>query len=153
MKTKDRSHFRVLMFKRCGIPFGVDVVHVREIRKFESLRPLALAIHPMIGLVTLGDRIIPVFDPHAFGSAVRQPAGRTLTTIICGEEGAEVALVADEVQNQTEVRAEQLIPHNGANSGWLQGEVAIAPGRRMLLLAVNQLTRLAAVTESELQPA
>lgn len=153
MKTKDRTHFRVLMFKRCGIPFGVDVLHVREIRKFEYLRPLALAIHPMIGLVTLGDRIIPVFDPHAFGSAIRQPAERMLTTIICGEAGAEIALVADEVQNQTEVRAEQLTPHNGANSGWLQGEVALASGRPLLLLAVNQLTRLAAVTGSELQPA
>lgn len=153
MKTKDRTHFRVLMFKRCGIPFGADVVHVREIRKFEYLRPLALAIHPMIGLVALDDRIIPVFDPHAFGSAIRQPAERMLTTIICGEAGAEVALVADEVQNQTEVRAEQLMPHSGANSGWLRGEVALAPGRQLLLLAANQLTRLAMVNEPELQPA
>ena len=155
MKTQPVKTFRALTFKRCGVPFGVDVRHVREIRKFENLRPLALAIHPMIGLVSLGERIIPVFDPHAFGSPTRRPWEGTLTTIICEADGTEIALLADEVQNQTEVRAEQLIRGAGANAAWLQGEVTLAPGRQMLLLAVPQLARLAtaAVNEPELEAA
>ena len=139
MKPQPTKNFRALTFKRCGIPFGVAVSSVQEIRKFESYRPLALGVHPLVGLVSFGERIIPVFDPHAFGSATRQPVGQNLTTIICNTDGAEVALLCDEVLNQSEFRPENVQRRAGAASAWLHGEVELAPGRKMLLLDVDSL--------------
>lgn len=144
--------FRALTFRRGGVPFGVNVENVREIRKFDELRPLALAIHPMVGLVALGDRIIPVFDPHAFGSAKRQPVGTPVTTILCDYDGLEVALVCDDVASQVEVRPNELTRRTGTEADWLQGEVKTAAGRKFLLLAVSRIALLltaAAVAEPE----
>lgn len=158
MKQKLSQHRRVLSFKRAGVPFGVDVEHVREIRKFDTLRPLALAIRPMVGFVSLGQQIIPVFDPHAFGSTTRRASTLPITTIICQtEDSAPFALLADEVHNQTEVREDQFVSCASAGVGWLEGEIELAPGKKLILLAGDAIGSAVvhsnAAPKSELQHA
>ena len=140
MKNSSRAQkIRALTFQRCGIPFGVDVAQVREIRIFEDLRPLALAIHPLIGLVLYGDQILPVLDPHAFGSAQRRPVGRPLTTIVCEQGDVGFALVADAIADQVDVGATQIQRRANTDAVWLHGEVEAADKRKFLLLAANEI--------------
>lgn len=148
MKTTiaNNQTVRALTFYRCGIPFGVSVENVSEIRKFDELRPLALAIHPLVGVVTLGDRIIPVFDPHAFGSTQSQPVKPPVTTILCDHGGLEVALLCDDVANQVEMRMEELSRRTGSQADWLHGQVKTATGRKFLLLAVSRMAQLLTAT-------
>jgi chemotaxis signal transduction protein len=152
MTMKNHTHqksINILTFRRCGVPFAVEVDDVREIRKFDHLRPLALAIQPLVGVVSQGARIIPVFDPHAFGATARRGSPGALTTIVCSRSGTELALLADEVQNQAVASGDQFRRRTGDGAEWLQGEIQVSPGHKLLLLALDHLARLAAVGENE----
>jgi chemotaxis signal transduction protein len=141
--THNRS-IRALTFRRCGLPFGIDVANVREIRGFDYFRPLALGIHPLVGLVSLDERILPVFDPHAFGSGRRLPVRHPLITVICVHRDFEFGIVADEIVDQIELGSNITIRRPSGSASWLHGEVQNGAGRKLLLLAATQIARLSA---------
>ncbi|CAM3951535.1 chemotaxis protein CheW [Roseateles saccharophilus] len=122
-----------------GQEYGIDILAVQEIRRYEAPTRIANAASHLLGIVNLRGVIVPIVDLRR---SMGLPAehGASTVTVIVNVGARTVGLVVDEVSDVVTLDPEQIQPRpslgNGASADFIVGfaTVAGAEGPRMLLL-------------------
>ncbi|MCA9726379.1 MAG: chemotaxis protein CheW [Candidatus Eisenbacteria bacterium] len=84
-------------FKLDGHLFGVEVLHVQEVIRFQEMTRVPLAPGAVNGLINLRGQIVTAIDLRArFGMASRRPNQLPMNVIIRTDDGA-VSFLVDEI--------------------------------------------------------
>lgn len=90
-----------------GIHFGLDVLEVQEVLRYQSMTPVPLAPDVVQGLINLRGQIVTAFDLRTrLDMAERAPDQRPMNVVIRSDDGA-VSLLVDEIGDVLETKEEQ----------------------------------------------
>jgi purine-binding chemotaxis protein CheW len=131
--------------------FAVDIVAVREIRRWSETTPLPHVPDFVRGVINLRGVIVPIYDLHArFGRGPTSPT-RTHVIIIVAVAGRLVGLLVDAVLDILSVPAEQLLPvpeiEHTPETVFLRGVITIEE-RMTAVLSLESLFDYEAIAES-----
>jgi purine-binding chemotaxis protein CheW len=94
---------QVCTFMVDGLLFGVDVVRVQEVLRYQEMTPVPLAPPVVCGLINLRGQIVTALDMRQrLGMAPRAP-GLLPTNLILREQQRAVSLLVDEIGDVVEV--------------------------------------------------
>ena len=89
-----------------GLLFGVDVVRVQEVIRYQTMTPVPLAPAVVHGLINLRGQIVTALDLRArLELAPRNDGARPMNVVVRTDEGA-VALLVDEIGDVVTVDTE-----------------------------------------------
>ena len=114
----DESHMRYLTFLMDNQLFGLPIAEVVQITQMQEIIPLPEQSHYVKGIVNLRGQIVPVIDMRLrLGKQEADFAERTCI-IITHVRGNDFGLIVDEVDEVTDIQAEQISapPKIGADS-------------------------------------
>ena len=129
----------VLTCQLGGEEYGMDILAVQEIRRFEQATRIANAAAHLLGVTNLRGVIVPIVDLRHL---LRMPAvvGPETVVVIVNVAGRTVGLVVDSVSDVVALRREQVQTQLGLGAQ-LEADYVIglatletAESRRMLLL-------------------
>ncbi len=149
-----QANAQFLVFQLEADAFGIDILKVREIRRWEGVRTIPDAPGAVRGVLDLRGTMVPVLDLRVRLGAQAPGYGPTTVVIIVSLEGTAgqqlVGLVVDAVSDVLDSKASEIkAPPNaalGVASGILAGMVSIEGGM-LLVLDVERLLEDAAVQE------
>jgi purine-binding chemotaxis protein CheW len=123
-----------------GLFFGVEVLQVQEVLRYQEMTPVPLAPEVIEGLINLRGQIVTAVDMRRRLKLKPRPEGQTpMNTVVRTAEGA-VSLLVDEIGDVLEVEAEtfEATPDN------------VDPAARELLRGVYKLKdRLLLILDTE----
>jgi purine-binding chemotaxis protein CheW len=137
------SHpIEVLCFKVGQEQYGVDILQVQEIRRFEAPTRLHGTPDGVLGVLDLRGEIVPLIDARTYLGTPAHFDDSTLTVVFhFGDR--QLGLVVDAVADVVEVQARNLgaAPWLGgyAKNGGLSGLTTLADGSLMILLDAKTL--------------
>ena len=114
----DESHMRYLTFLTDHQLFGLPITEVVQITQMQEIIPLPEQSHYVKGIINLRGQIVPVIDVRLrFGKEAAAPTERTCI-IIAHVQESDFGLIVDEVDEVTDIQAEQISapPKIGADS-------------------------------------
>jgi purine-binding chemotaxis protein CheW len=131
--------------------FAVDIVAVREIRRWSDTTPLPHVPEFVRGVINLRGVIVPIYDLKArFGRGQTEPT-RTHVVIIVAVAGRMVGLLVDAVLDILSIQPEQLLAvpeiENTPETVFLRGIVTVED-RMIAVLGLDLLFDYDAVMES-----
>ncbi len=86
-----------LWFQRGNHRFAVSMDHLQEVLPVETLRPLPAAEPALVGLFTLREWVVPVFDPLSLAGQPAEPLPKPIVVVV-GIQGRPVfGLLAESV--------------------------------------------------------
>jgi purine-binding chemotaxis protein CheW len=89
-----------------GLFFGVEVLQVQEVLRYQEMTPVPLAPEVIEGLINLRGQIVTAVDIRRRLKLQPRPDGQTpMNTVVRTAEGA-VSLLVDEIGDVVEVEAE-----------------------------------------------
>jgi purine-binding chemotaxis protein CheW len=93
-----------------GIHFGIEVLEVQEVLRFQSMTPVPLAPDVVRGLINLRGQIVTAFDLRTrLDMPDRSPGQNPMNVVIRSDDGA-VSLLVDEIGDVLETREDQFEP-------------------------------------------
>jgi len=124
-----------------GLFFGIDVLQVQEVLRYQEMTQVPLAPAVIEGLINLRGQIVTALDMRGRLKLHARADGQTpMNTVVRTKEGAAVSLLVDEIGDVVEVDAEAFepVPDN------------VEPAARDLLQGVYKLKdRLLLVLDTE----
>lgn len=150
-----QANAQFLVFQLGVDAFGIDILKVREIRRWEGVRTIPDAPGAVKGVLDLRGTMVPVLDLRVRLGAQASGYGPTTVVIIVSLEGAAgqqqlVGLVVDAVSDVLDSRASEIKASPsaalGIGNGILTGMVSIEGGM-LLVLDVERILEDAAVQE------
>jgi purine-binding chemotaxis protein CheW len=119
--------------------YGIQLTEVIQIQHMLMLTELPGMTSDMLGLMTLGDMVVPVIDLRIrFG--VAQPEYKLNTPIITVRTPRGLAgLMVDDADTVENVPEVEIVTYQGAEFPYVRG-VARLPRGLLLLLDINRLT-------------
>jgi purine-binding chemotaxis protein CheW len=138
-------------FRLDGHLFGVDVVRVQEVIRYQAMTRVPLASPVIQGLINLRGQIVTALDMRArFECAPRAGSELPMNVVIRTEEGV-VSLLVDEIGDVVEVceeafeRAPETVSHPGKD---LITGVYKLDEQLLLLLDTNRVIRVEGTNDS-----
>ena len=86
--------------------FGVDVVHVQEVLRFQQMTPVPQAPEVIEGLINLRGQIVTAIDLRRRFEFPALPQGQCPMNVVVRSEDGAVSLLVDEIGDVIEVDAE-----------------------------------------------
>lgn len=112
-----------------GIQFGIEVLKVQEVLKFQEMTPVPLASPVVSGLINLRGQIVTALDLRSrIGIEPRASGARPMNVVIRAEDGA-VSLLVDEIGDVIEAGEET----------FEEPPATLAPSARDLIRGVYKL--------------
>jgi purine-binding chemotaxis protein CheW len=86
-----------------GLYFGVDVLTVQEVLRFQQMTPVPLAPPTVQGLINLRGQIVPAIDlRHRLELPARTQDQTPMNVVVRSEDGA-ISLLVDEIGDVVEI--------------------------------------------------
>lgn len=90
-----------------GIHFGIEVLEVQEVLRYQSMTQVPLAPDVVRGLINLRGQIVTAFDLRTrLDMPDRDPEQRPMNVVIRSDDGA-VSLLVDEIGDVLETKEDQ----------------------------------------------
>jgi purine-binding chemotaxis protein CheW len=124
-----------------GLFFGIDVLEVQEVLRYQEMTNVPLAPNVIEGLINLRGQIVTAVDMRRRLKLKPRAEGTTpMNTVVRSEDGAAVSLLVDEIGDVVEVDAGDFeLPPDNVN-----------PAARELLQGVYKLKdRLLLILDTE----
>jgi purine-binding chemotaxis protein CheW len=86
-----------------GLFFGIDVLQVQEVLRYQEMTPVPLAPDVVEGLINLRGQIITAVDMRRRLGVKRRPEGQTPMNTVVRTSGGAVSLLVDEIGEVVEV--------------------------------------------------
>ena len=86
-----------------GFMFGVEVLHVQEVLRFQAMTRVPLADHTVEGLINLRGQIVMAIDMRRRLEMPPREAGRTPMNMIVRSDDGAVSLLVDEIGDVLDV--------------------------------------------------
>ena len=90
--------------------FGVEVLRVQEVLRFQEMTPVPMADGVIEGLINLRGQIVTAFDLRRRLGLPERAAGRPPMNVVVRTEDGAVSLLVDEIGDVIEVRGEDFEP-------------------------------------------
>lgn len=90
--------------------FGVEVVQVQEVLRYQEMTPVPRADRVIEGLINLRGQIVTAVDMRRRLGLPEREAGRTPMNVVVRKEDGAVSLLVDEIGDVIEVRGEDFEP-------------------------------------------
>ncbi|MGA2739899.1 MAG: chemotaxis protein CheW [Bryobacteraceae bacterium] len=131
-----------------GLFFGIDVLQVQEVLRYQEMTQVPLAPAVIQGLINLRGQIVTAVDMRGRLKLRSRPDGQTpMNTVVRTKEGAAVSLLVDEIGDVVEVDSETFEPVpdsvDPAARDLLQGVYKLK-GRLLLVLDTEKTIDIAA---------
>lgn len=128
-----------------GVHFGIEVLKVQEVLKYQSMTQVPLAPREVQGLINLRGQIVTAFDLRTrLEMPARDSEKRPMNVVIRADDGA-VSLLVDEIGDVMETSDEQFEPPpatlDEATRSLLRG-VYKMDGRLLLILDCDKTLAL-----------
>jgi hypothetical protein len=95
---------RHIWFERCGLRLAAPMEELQEVLQAPTLRPLPAAERSLAGLMTLRERILPVFDPWLFASSERpKPVASAVVLVLGDSDQPTLGLLVERVGEAIEL--------------------------------------------------
>jgi len=101
---------QVMCFRLAGQDYAVDILQVKEIRRFTATTALPDVPSYMLGVINLRGTVVPVFDLRMRFSIGDTTIDRNTAIIVVTVGARNVGLVVDEVTRVLNVSPEMLRP-------------------------------------------
>jgi purine-binding chemotaxis protein CheW len=124
-----------------GLYFGVDVLEVQEVLRYQEMTPVPKASGVIAGLINLRGQIVTAFDMRRRLQVAVQPEKQPMNFVIRTEDGA-VSLLVDEIGDVIEVKGEDFeMPPNTVSevAREIIAGVYKLEGRLLLVLSTDQV--------------
>jgi len=132
-------------FDVAGFYFGIDVLQVQEVLRYQEMTPVPLAPAVIEGLINLRGQIVTALDMRRCLSLPPRSEGETAMNVVVRTEGGVVSLLVDEIGDVVEVESSSFErpPENidPAIRNLVQG-VHKLKGRLLLVLDIEQTLKL-----------
>lgn len=92
--TTDR---RYSTFFVAGLFFGIEVLEVQEVLRYQEMTPVPLAPHVIEGLINLRGQIVTAIDMRRRLKLAPRPPGETPMNMVVRSEDGAVSLLVDEI--------------------------------------------------------
>jgi chemotaxis signal transduction protein len=113
--TEDtRARLFVVPFTLGGSAYAIEISLLREVVEAESIAPVPGAPPEYLGVTTYRGEMLGVVDIRVALGVARRPA-RARHLLILGDRGAELALLADVVEDPTDVVIGTLLASPGGH--------------------------------------
>jgi purine-binding chemotaxis protein CheW len=130
--------FQYATFYVDGLFFGVNVLDVQEVLRFQEMTPIPLAPPTIQGLINLRGQIVTAIDMRRRLSLRPRPDGHVPMNVVLRSEEGAVSLLVDEIGDVLDVADEtrEPVPENisGAQRDLL---AAVAKLDKQLLLVLD----------------
>jgi purine-binding chemotaxis protein CheW len=125
--------------------FGVEVLQVQEVMRYQEMTPVPLASPAVRGLINLRGQIVTAIDlRRRMGLAARTDGVQPMNVVVRTGDGA-VSLLVDEIADVVEVDPLQYEPTpstvHGHAAGLVTGVYKL-PGRLLVILDVERVIAL-----------
>jgi purine-binding chemotaxis protein CheW len=90
-----------------GLYFGVEVLKVQELIRYQEMTRVPLASRVVRGLINLRGQIVTAIDLRCRLNMPERPADRVPMNVVVRTEDGAVSLLVDEIGDVVEVRDEQ----------------------------------------------
>jgi purine-binding chemotaxis protein CheW len=101
---------QVCTFTVDGLLFGVDVVQVQEVLRFQEMTPVPLAPAVVSGLINLRGQIVTALDMRQRLGMPARAADLPPTNLILRDQQRVISLLVDEIGDVVEVDADSFEP-------------------------------------------
>jgi purine-binding chemotaxis protein CheW len=128
-----------------GLLFGVNVLHVQEIIRFQPLTPVPMAPDIVAGLINLRGQIVTAIDLRRRLGLSPPPKGQLPMNVVVRSAEEVVSLLVDEVDDVMELGEELFEPGPGTLAAPVRGllhGVYKLPERLLLVLDTERVTSL-----------
>jgi purine-binding chemotaxis protein CheW len=88
-----------------GLLFGVDVIHVQEVIRYQDMTPVPLAPKIISGLINLRGQIVTALDMRVRLGMPPRPAGHFPMNVVIRHTEGVLSLLVDEIGDVVEVDA------------------------------------------------
>jgi purine-binding chemotaxis protein CheW len=109
-----RERITVVPFTLGGSAYAIEILLVREVVEAESIAPVPGAPPEFLGVTTYRGEMLGVVDLRVALGVTGRPA-RALHLLILGGQRAELGLLADSVEDPTDVVIDTLLPSPGGH--------------------------------------
>ena len=104
--SQDAGSIRQLCtFAVDGLMFGIDVVHVQEVIRYQSMTPVPLAPKVISGLINLRGQIVTALDMRVRLGMPARGSPESLTNVVVRHGEGVLSLLVDEIGDVVEVDA------------------------------------------------
>lgn len=128
-----------------GLLFGVDVVQVQEVLRYQEMTPVPLACSVVSGLINLRGQIVTALDMRERLGLPPRPADALPTNLIIRDQQRVVSLLVDEIGDVVEVDADSFEPApdtlSAASRALIDGVYKFSP-QLLLLLNTERAVRV-----------
>ena len=93
-----------------GLHFGVDVLHVQEVIRYQQMTPVPLAPDVVEGLINLRGQIVTALDLRTRLGLAARPADRFPMNVVVRTDEGVVSLLVDEIGDVVDVLADEFEP-------------------------------------------
>ncbi len=138
--VRDQTNRQFATFFVDGLFFGIEVLEVQEVLRYQEMTPVPLAPEVVEGLINLRGQIVTAVDMRRRLGLEPRPEARTPMNTVVRTSGGAVSLLVDEIGDVVEVDgfAFEQTPDN------------VAPAARELIKGVYKLKeRLLLVLDTE----
>ncbi len=97
------SHKRFCTFIVDGLTFGVDVLRVQEVIRFQEMTRVPLASAMVSGLINLRGQIVTAIDLRRRLALTDRPPGQLPMNVVVRTDDGAVSLLVDEIGDVLEV--------------------------------------------------
>jgi len=92
-------------FSVAGLLFGVEVIHVQEVIRYQEMTPVPLAPKVVSGLINLRGRIVTALDLRERLSLPRRDPDQLPTNVVVRHAEGVLSLLVDEIGDVVDVDA------------------------------------------------
>ncbi len=139
--TSDATR-QFISFRVGGGEFAVDIMAVREIRRWSDTTPLPNAPEHVRGVINLRGVIVPIFDMRTRFRQGRTEPTRWHVIIIVAVDGKLVGILVDGVSDILEMDAQGIMPvpevQTAPEDAYLDGVMTV-DGRMIPVLGLSRL--------------
>lgn len=129
---------KYILFEMGGVPWGVELQWVKEVLPARGIDPLPNAPFLVAGLVNVRGQIIPVIRVAELLPA-SQGGGGPQKILLLSHARSEIGVLVDSVSRIVQADRPVLEPGGDSMPGFLQGRLAIGPGRHARVMDVPGL--------------
>lgn len=90
--------------------FGIDVLEVQEVLRYQEMTRVPLASGVIEGLINLRGQIVTAIDMRSRLNLQKRPEGHTPMNMVVSSEDGAVSLLVDEIGDVIEVQADSYEP-------------------------------------------